>query len=120
MIVLEDGITCSLSTDCPFPPWWKDNIPWGSGMQSASRLNHVGHQVKFGHGYPNVPGQPCVCSVCWFLAFLNINCSIVTHYKVCSEIFRACFCSAKLCAKMCSDKKFLKLGMTSIKARQLV
>ena len=29
--------------------------------------------------------------------------------RVCSEIFRACFCTAKLCTKMCSDKKFLKL-----------
>ena len=25
----------------PSPPWWKDVIPWGSGMQSASRLEYT-------------------------------------------------------------------------------
>ena len=85
--------------ECPGPP-----------NDSVRKWNHVGHQVKFGPGYPNVPGKPCVlCSVCWFLAFLNINCSLFCA----SKIFRACFCSAKLCAKMCSDKKFLKLRMVT-------
>jgi hypothetical protein len=41
--------------ECPGPP-----------NDSVRRWNHVGHQVKFGPGYPNLPGQPCVlCSVFW-------------------------------------------------------
>jgi hypothetical protein len=38
---------------------------------------------------------------------------VVTHYyKGVFRNFQGCLCLAKLCAKMCSDKKFLKLGMT--------